>query len=249
MLISFLLHLLPSGGPWWLSIGNGLTGTSLGFLVTALFLKVEKKSFRDVGLVWTRGTLARFFTGVVIAGIIFTLMLGALLVFTALQITRRGYAVDYVGAFLIFLPLVPLAWMEELAFRGYTFRRLDEGLSLWPAQVITAVAFAVYHVLGDWTWTGAFVGPFVWSFVFGLAAFYTRGIAMPLGIHLTLNIAQRLTGMNKTDASLWELSYPPEATQTLITHTDDVGLGLHILVFAIAVIVTVVTQNSRLKLN
>ena len=81
MLLSMLLHLLPSVGPWWLRIGNGLVGTSLGFFVTWLFLTVERKSFCDVGLVWARGTLARFFMGVVIAGVIFTLMLGGLLSF------------------------------------------------------------------------------------------------------------------------------------------------------------------------
>ena len=51
-------------------------------------------------------------------------------------------------------------------------------------------------------------------------------------------------GMKDRDTSLWELSYPPEATPALIGHTDYVGLGLHVVVLVTALIVTGIIQNS-----
>jgi hypothetical protein len=43
---------------------SGLLGCIVAYLVIWGFLKMEKSSFVEIGLVWEKGTLKRFFTGI-----------------------------------------------------------------------------------------------------------------------------------------------------------------------------------------
>src|SRR5471030_2928951 len=56
------------------------------FIATWLFIKFEKISFKDIGLIWEPGTVLRFIKGFGIGAIIFALILFALLSLTDLHI-------------------------------------------------------------------------------------------------------------------------------------------------------------------
>lgn len=233
--------LLPSK---WYKLTYGIAGTCCALLTTWLFLKIQKGSCKAIGLGWQRRTFIRFLKGVAIGTVLFTVMLFVLVSFSALQFQRNPVPFN-IGAFAItFLTLIPLALMEELAFRSYSFVTLNKDCGLWITQILTAIAFALYHVAGGQSVSSSFLGPGIWAFVFGLAAVWSGGIAMPLGIHFTINVLQVLAGMKGSINGFWTLSYPEGTTQTMIARTDTVGVVIHIALLAVAFVLTYKAERS-----
>ncbi len=112
------------------------------------------------------------------------------------------------GLFVALVFLLP----EELLFRGYAFRRLIDAAGIWPAILISAVLFGFYHLVGRPMWgMGAFFTvamPALGGIVFGWAAVRTRGLALPIGLHLGGNWVQASVlsfqpGADAVPAALW----------------------------------------------
>jgi membrane protease YdiL (CAAX protease family) len=74
------------------------------------------------------------------------------------------------------------------------------------------VLFALYHVVNGWTISSSFYGPAVWGLIYGLAAIYSKGIAMPTGIHYAANLTTSSLGEKNTTASIWTVEQPNSAT-------------------------------------
>lgn len=216
----------------------GIVGTIAAFIAVWVFLKIEKRSFRDIGLVWERGTAFRFFKGIFIGTVIFIGIIIILLSFTELQIERNSKAFDPWSAFW-YLAIIPLALMEEVAFRSYPFLKLNGAFGLRITQIIVAIAFAMYHVAGGWSIAGAFLGPGIWAFVFGLTAVWSGGIAVPTGIHVALNVVQSLIGLKAGNfESIWIMKHKEGLPEDLIAKTDTVGLVTQLIVLVCAVVLT-----------
>ncbi len=90
------------------------------------------------------------------------------------------------GAGVIFtilraLILAPVA--EELVFRGLVFRRMKEYTSFWPAAIVSAIFFGIYHLNLEQG---------IYAFIFGLilAAVYNRfnNIFAPILLHFFANL-------------------------------------------------------------
>jgi hypothetical protein len=124
-----------------------------------------------------------------------------------------------------------LASREELAFRGYPLRRLDDRFGVWSAQFIVALAFAMEHVAGGATWANAMLGAFVGSLLFGMAALATRGLAVPIGLHAAWNFGQWILGEKETPG-LWR----PVVEQGYNLPVEHMGMLGYLLVFGSATI-------------
>lgn len=231
-----LLSLFPPLEAPWQDLRNGIGGSIITLAMTAAFLRGKPEAFRAVGLWWSRKTLPNVFVGLVVGALILCAILALLVTFAALEINARP-TIDYPVLLLACAALLPLAFMEEVAFRGYPFQSLCNSYGLWVAQVVTAIAFGMYHVGYGWSVTAAFTGPSVWAFVFGISAAMSRGIAVPTGIHLALNIGQVLVGM-KGDIGLWKLSFVAGATAADREMAETIGLALQGSVFACGLLIT-----------
>lgn len=144
-----------------------------------------------------------------------------------------------IGNLFWILAIIPLALMEEIAFRSYTFLELNHRYGFRLTQWLVAIAFAFYHIVQGWNISTAFFGPAIWAFVFGLGAIYSRGIALPTGIHVALNIGQQVFGMQGENSNaVWVLKHPEGTTAEAIARTDQIGLITQIMVFVIALIST-----------
>ena len=77
--------------------------------------------------------------------------------------------------------------VEELVFRGYGFERLIAGLGHWRAQLVTALLFAVFHVVNGWPWQVALMGTTVGSLLFGLVFVRWRSVPAATGVHVAAN--------------------------------------------------------------
>ena len=222
----------------WLRLCYAILGVLDALLLIWIFLRNEKKSFKNIGLSWDKYTLLKFLLGLFIGTVIMTLFIFVLTGFTSLQLKKNSNTIEPLSWIMYLLVIIPLAWMEELVFRSYSFLKLNTAYGLWWAQFISAIAFALYHVASGWSWQVAFLGPFVWAFVFGLAAMASRGIALPTGIHTALNFLQIITGMKADKLSLWTWELKQNNSGNAQAKADMVGILIQIFILITAVLCT-----------
>ncbi len=220
----------------WERFAYGILGTMAVCFAVWIMLKVEKKKFSDYGLCWQKDTFLKFVKGFFIGAVVLSTIILILLVFTQYKISANPAKWDPWSAFW-YLSLIPLALMEEIAFRSYPFLKLKKVFGLRSTQVIIAVGFALYHILQGWGFQLAFLGPGIWAFVFGLAAISSKGIALPTGIHVALNLIQQLIGL-KGDASesVLQFSLPVNVSDAAIAQAQTWGIITQLLVLAAAII-------------
>lgn len=223
----------------------GVLGCLAGLLTARIFQKNQQPSFSFMGLAWEKKTVIRFISGSLIGLSIFLLILLVLLYFSELTIRYdpQSFASDYL---FIYLPILPLALMEEIGFRSYPQQKLHQAYGPWVSQWVIAIVFGAYHILNGWSLLSSFAGPFVWAFVFGLAAIWSRGIAVPVGIHFVLNVLQSITGMKGSKGAVWILDYPPGTEPVLLERTDQIGLIIQVVVLVVALLATYwYTQRNK----
>jgi uncharacterized protein len=208
----------------------GIGGTFVAFVVTWAFLKYEKKTFKDYGLVWEKATLGRFFKGFALGTGIFAIMLVSLVIFGKMQVDQYDQWIDY-SVLVWYLAIIPLALMEEIAFRAYPFIKLNKAFGLRITQIIVAIAFALYHVLGGRDIYVSLLGPGIWALVYGLAAAWSGGIALPTGIHVAINVFQPLFGFRTDFQPVWKVTSGGAATETT-------GIVFQILLLIVTVLLT-----------
>lgn len=234
MLASSLKYMLPLQ---YERYSYGIIGMAAAFLVTWLFLKFDKKRFANIGLQWEPATIKRFFTGFAIGLLISAAMMFSLFIFIGLKIEL---AKDYnIGLFFAWaMALLLLSYMEEVAFRAYPFITLKNAAGVWPAQIIIAILFALYHVAGGQSVASSFMGPGIWAFIFGWAALKSGGIAMPTGIHFAANLFQAAIGQKKDFNAIWQIQYAGELTPALQEKTAVAGNIVHLILLVAGVVLT-----------
>lgn len=230
-------------------LAYGVLGSLAALLITWIFLKVEKKSFREIGLIWEQKTLFRFLAGLIIGSLLLGFILLPLIVFSGIQFTLNPepFTIAILAPYIMFLPL---AFMEEAGFRAYTLVKLDKAAGTIAMQVIVAIAFALYHIANGWSIEAAFLGTFVWAWVFGLAAVWSGGIALPTGIHVALNVLQGLTGLKPGNNSIWIMTFGDSEQQRIISGADRIGLIMQLVILILAVSLTIFyVRKQRLVTN
>ena len=140
-------------------------------------------------------------------------------------------------SFILYLSIIPLAFMEEMAFRSYPFNALNKAFGLRKTQIIIAIAFAIYHIIQGWGIAIAFLGPGIWAFVFGLGTIWSKGIALPTGIHFSLNLMQQLLGMKPGEnASIFVVKQPIQTITNSIDQFSVAGIVSQVVVLIITLI-------------
>ena len=213
----------------------GIGGTIGTYALTFFFIRSEKKTFQDYGLVWESGTLLRFFKGMFYGILIFVALIVLLVVVGGIRIRLGGQW--ELSSLFWYLPILPLALFEEIAFRSYPFSKLKKVYPFLTMQLIVALVFALYHISMGWNSMIAFLGPGIWALVFGLGAAWSKGIALPTGIHVALNLSQQITSMKgTTQGTVFELSSDPTAA---LLPADMVGIIGQVLVGVVAILLTI----------
>jgi membrane protease YdiL (CAAX protease family) len=174
-------------------------------------LKFDRKQFSDIGLVFQRNTIAKFLAGIVVGITIMGVLATSVLYLTNVRMEVNTSS-NVLHFLLATLPLLPLAFMEELGFRAYPLQILKAKIGIRLAIIITSILFALYHIVNGWTIASSFYGPAVWGLVFGLASIYSKGIAMPTGIHYAANLTTSAFGTGNSSVSIWTVR--PSTTAT-----------------------------------
>lgn len=155
-----------------------------------LFLRKEGRHPQDAGLVPDRTSGLRLLGGVVIGLSFYGLQLAAIRAIAGPVHPVLKEGADFSTFALAVGGTFALACMEELGFRGYPLRTLLLHLKLWPAQLVVAVAFGLSHLAFGWSWPSILLGVIPSGLIFGFATTASRGLAMPIGIHAGVNLAQ-----------------------------------------------------------
>lgn len=236
----YLVKLFPST---WERFAYGFTATIAACFAIWAIRKIDRKSLSEIGLVWKSGTVSRFFNGILIGSVLMGIILSSVMLFTGIRLQWNPEGFSF-GNALFYLSVFPLLFAEELVFRSYPFVKLNQSYPFIITQIIVSIAFAIYHVVIGWNIYAALLGPGIWAFVFGLAAHRSGGIAMPVGIHLALNVWQPLLGLSTgTYTSLWVLKnsdHPVNDQQ----RSDLIGLIFQILLLVSAVVLTVMYSRK-----
>jgi membrane protease YdiL (CAAX protease family) len=207
----------------------GLAGSLIAFLIVFNFLKRDNQLRQQYSLVVNRTTMINLIIGAVAGLLLAASMVGAQVMISGLQVE---VTISSLSKFMVMsLSLLPLAFMEELAFRSYPFFKLRSTYGVLVAQLVMAVLFAAYHYVGGWSLYSSVLGPFVWSFAFGWLALKSNGIALPTGFHFGLNLALAVIGDKDWVPGLISITFANEPTNAQIAANEWVGAILQGFVF------------------
>jgi membrane protease YdiL (CAAX protease family) len=229
------------------------TFSTLLLAATGLALHFDGTGLARLGLVPTRKRVRELAVGLGLSVVLFgvlALVRGATIDAAwsfagsgALSAAGSGLAI----AFFLLLP-------EELLFRGYAFQRLVDAIGTWPGILFSALLFGIYHLAGSGMWgIGAFFQfamPALGGVVFGWAAVRTRGLALPIGLHLGGNWVQFYlfsfqpqTAIGQT--ALWNATVTD--AQQRILYAPDLGAQLPYIatLFAVAMAVHLAVQRQQ----
>lgn len=230
--------LLIAAGPLTSKFPRNLAQPAIGaltslatFALTFLFVRWDRISLKEVGAAPNRHSITRLFAGIVIGLLLVTLQTSLVMLSGHVHWVRNQQA-GFAPAGIALLAYLTLACREELAFRGYPLRRLEHRFGAWTAQLFVALIFALEHRAGGYSWSNAFLGVFVGSLLFGMAALATRGLAVPIGIHAAWNYGQWLLS-EKEMPGLWQ----PVVDAGFQSYIDHAGTVSYLIVFGLAILV------------
>lgn len=167
--------------------------------------------------------------GIVLGFAVYALVLAAIsTTFGPLRVSFTA-APSLLASVLTIVGFLALACMEELGFRGYPLRMLTSVLGERIAVFVVSILFAASHFLFGWSWQSILLGVLPSGILFGAAAVASGGLAMPIGVHMALNVAQWIVG---------EKARPGFFTLTI--DADHAVLGANVTPFVGAIIPVVV---------
>ncbi len=220
---------------------------------TAGALRLEGSRLRDLGLALARARVAELVLGFGVGAALFAILalargelVDAEWSFSGVRAVPAALA-GLVTALLLMLP-------EELLFRGYALRRLVAALGDWPAILLSAALFSVYHGIGSGMWAiGLFFQmamPALGGVLFGWAAVRTGGLALPIGLHLGGNWVQSSlvslrSPYDTMPAAPWTARLTDAQLQALVAPDLGVHLPYIATVLAAALIVRLTARRNR----
>lgn len=185
----------------------GLIGLLSAGVITYLFLRKDKSSFRDIGLFYQNSTLKKFVSGAFIGVALMGMASMAVVLLSGFQIETNANS-GWINFFVWTLPLAPLALMEEIPARGYALVRLKTHFSTRITILITTLLFVCSHLAYGWSVADALLGPGIMGILFAVLAIYSDGIAMPTGVHYGFNLMTAAFAANDQSFNLWVLKGP-----------------------------------------
>lgn len=204
----------------------------------AIMVKIERKTFAEYGLIWQKDTLFKLLKGLGIGLIIYAITVLTIALFTESTVVFNQ---NKWNPLLIFsyLMILPLAFMEEVAFRSYPFIKLNKVFGLRSTQIIIAISFSCYQMTQGFSILAALIGPGIFAYFFGLSAAWSKGISEPTGIHSGINLGFYLVGLNAKETNqLVFLKLPDNASPSAIAHLSQVGTITQLTLLFVAILLT-----------
>lgn len=230
-------------------VAYSFIGVAIAFGILLMVIKREKSTFRDYQLYLNKGTYRRF-----VQGFFGAILLGGGMILVHMYYSGLQFTVNsgqWQMFLLMSLTLIPYAFIEELIFRSVLLTKLHTTYNIWVAQIVVAILFALYHVVGDHgqSLVSAFIGPGIWSFIFVALALKSKGISMPTGFHYGLNLVLAMIGDKSWIPGLMTLDFKTTPTTSELQAHETFGLILHLLLLVIGIVATIYLQKQMSTLK
>jgi membrane protease YdiL (CAAX protease family) len=223
----------------WPKIATGSI-TAVGcLLLTMLFVHWDRIRLSDVGVALGTRSVVRLGMGFLV-GLLMVAVQSCFVLVGGHVRWERTSEMGIAPVALALLAYLLLACREELTFHGYPLRRLESFFGIWIAQIVVALAFALEHRAGGYTWFNALLGASMGSLLFGMASIATRGLAVPIGVHSAWNFGQWIIG-EKDLPGFWR----PVIEESYKRHVDHIGLIGYVVVFGVAIVAFWCFQVAR----
>ena len=166
-------------------------------IASTIAVRLERKSLVDISLKLNARFVAQTAFG--IAGGAALILIAALTVwlldgFHLVQSPHRTVSGMAIGAAM----MLGVVIFEELIFRGYAFQRCVQGMGVCGAQLLFAVLFCAAHPLeADMSIADtvlAMLNLFLGAILLGYCTLRTSSLALPIGVHMGWNWAQKILG-------------------------------------------------------
>jgi membrane protease YdiL (CAAX protease family) len=202
---------VPMGGS--LALPRGILVAAVLLALTHVLMRREGRSTSELGLALSWRAAAHLVCGLG-AGLLL-LGAGALVLRVTLPFTWKLNPAILPGAILgaLVFDLITNG-CEELAWRGYAFEGLLRVFGHWPAQAITALVAAYFHVLSGWSWSTALSITTVGSVLFALVFLRWRSVPAATGVHVAWNWGRDLVLTPGSAASIFTPVGMQEWTRT-----------------------------------
>jgi membrane protease YdiL (CAAX protease family) len=215
---------------------------SLALAVTLLFLWWDRRSPEVLGLDPRPRRLVELggglLGGALLIGVM-ALLVAAVLPFPwELNTGFRAGAAAWSLAYLLSSNAV-----EELVFRGYGFERMIAAIGHWPAQILTALLFAMFHVVQGWPWQVALVSTTLGSVLFGLVFVRWQSVPAALGVHAAMNWVRDLLLL---DPPMPKTLYAPHSLRAWMPEEQFTArVVANVVVFLACVVMAIVVHRHR----
>jgi membrane protease YdiL (CAAX protease family) len=137
--------------------------------------------------------------------------------------------------------------VEELVFRGYGFERMIASVGHWPAQILTALLFALFHVLHGWPWDIALVSTTLGSILFGLVFVRWQSVPAAVGIHAAMNWTRDLLLLDPPTAKT--LYAPLSLRRWVPVEQFTARVIANVVVFLACVAMAIVVHRHQARLR
>lgn len=171
------------------SILQSFTFTKMGVVLCAwLFMKyINNTPFSSLGFS-TKSFTANAYTGFFVALAI--LVIGTLILLFNNNIYYTKTNFDGRDLLLSILLFISVAFIEEIAVRGYVLNNLMQSMNKWLALSISAIIFSLLHLGNDGFTTLAFINIFIAGILLGINYIYTKNLWFSIFFHFSWNIFQ-----------------------------------------------------------
>lgn len=163
---------------------NAVVSLALVWLFRQL---IDRRSFASMGFTLQKNGLhagTGFFLGV------FLLCTGSCILYFSKNLQWTNTSFNGNDLFISFGLMLIIAFTEELVFRGYLLNNLLQSVSKWPALVISALIFTLFHAANpDFSIIGA-INILLAGLLLGINYIYTKNLWFAIVLHFTWNFLQ-----------------------------------------------------------
>ncbi len=251
LVIGMLLFLILSMAPFSIPAPISFSSLVMCFVllgISMVFVHKEGLRLEDVNLWPDMHTPARLALGFGIGAFIVGIMLLAVFNLTDLDyetVTGQSPLFFFVSSLVI----IPLALMEEILFRGYPFFRIMATKHIRIGIIFTAVLFGLYHLNDQTSLINVLLGPGIWGVVYGVAAYLSKSVAVPLGIHVAANFMQGIFGMNQHVDSMLMIKIGESGNAFMDVEVLGVGMQCVLLITALIILERDLRSKEQVKAN
>jgi membrane protease YdiL (CAAX protease family) len=168
----------------------------VGVILTVwIFLKKEKKKWKDVGVTSLRAQGKNLLFGLFLGAA--SIVLVTLIMWTTKQITLTPAKVHFTNIGIYFISFIFVAANEELFFRGYVISALRQTKSYPLIYIVSCLVFGAAHIPNPHVHLLGIFNVFMIGLLFAYMLIQTKSLWMSAGYHLTWNFFQgNILGFN-----------------------------------------------------